>query len=107
MTRSDDAGGSIKITPDRLREVSPEFRKASHETGEMISRLNQTTSSLVSDMYSAHLMKSPQALDDLWNKWRDALSKLANAMETVANNLDTAADGYQHADENAMPHRAQ
>lgn len=97
-------GDFIAISPERLREVSPQFSTAAHDTSAMISQLNQTTTNLVSDMYSSQLLKSPDALDTLWNKWRQALTNLASSMQTVATNLDTAAASYQHTDQHAMPH---
>lgn len=99
-----DAGNTISVTLDRLRSVAPEFRMASQETFYQISTLNQVTSNLLNEMYSAQLTRSSQALDELWSKWRDALTNLAYSMETVANNLEIAAEGYQYTDQNVMPH---
>ncbi|GAC1344449.1 MAG: hypothetical protein NVSMB27_05440 [Ktedonobacteraceae bacterium] len=94
----------IKVTPERLWEVSPEFRRASQDTYNLVYTLDQATNSLVYEMYSAQLTRSPEALDSLWYKWHNALSNLAASMQTVADNLDAAAGGYENTDHNVMPY---
>ncbi len=58
-----DTGNTIGVTPDKLREVSPQFRRASQATYDLISSLDQATQSVLSDMYSAQLTHFPDALD--------------------------------------------
>jgi|GEM_PF-6713099 len=96
------ANDGINVTPDQLRSVSPRFRVASQDTLDLVSRLDGVTRDLLNDMYSAQLVRAPDALDTLWRRWYDSLITLSGAMQTVADNLDAAADGYQITDHNAM-----
>lgn len=97
-----DIGNSIGITPDRLREVAPEFRSAAQDTFTLISQLDYARSSLISELHGAQLSRSPDALEGLLYRWHDALTNLAHSMQIVANNLDVAANSYQTTDQNVM-----
>ena len=96
---TDNTGNSIKVTPDRLREVAPEFQRAAQETRDLLASLNQMARNLVYELYEARLTRSPEALDRIWNRWSSSISNLAGAMEAVANNLETSASSYEATDQ--------
>lgn len=94
--------GSIKVSPERLRETASVFHKASHDTFDLVNNLSGTAQQLINDMY-AELHHSPAALERLCNRWYNATTSLGDALLEVAHNLDTAASNYQSADQHAMP----
>ena len=95
---TDTGGNSIKVTPERLREVAPEFRRAAQETRDLLANLHQVARNLVYELYDARLTRSPDALDHIWNRWGSTITNLAGAMEAVANNLETSANNYEATD---------
>lgn len=96
---TDTTGNSIKVIPERLREVAPEFHRAAQETRDLLAGLNQMARNLVYELDEARLTRSPEALDRIWNRWSSAIDNLAGAMEAVANNLETSASSYEATDQ--------
>ena len=94
--------GFVGVTPDRLREVVPEFRLAAQDTLNLMEQLDYTTRFLIGELQGASLSRSPDALDGLWAKWRNALTNLSQSMQTVASNMEVAANTYQTTDQNVM-----
>lgn len=97
-----DGGDFINVSPERLRETSGTFYKASQETFNLLNTLQGDARQLVNEMYS-ELHQSPTALEQLCDRWSTATYSLGTALSQVAYNLGAAADGYQNADHNGMP----
>jgi WXG100 family type VII secretion target len=90
---------SFEVTPQRLQDTAPLFYKASQDTSDLVQQLNSETLKLINEMAS-ELSKSPNALENLSDRWRNAMWSLCTSLEKVGNNLDAAANGYHTTDHN-------
>jgi WXG100 family type VII secretion target len=92
-----DSNESFEVTPQRLRDTAPSFYKASQDTSDLVRHLNSITQQLIDDM-SSELSKSPDALERLADRWRNAMWSLCASLEKVGGNLDAAANKYHTTD---------
>lgn len=95
-------GNNIDVTPARLEEVASMFYTASRNTFTLLEDHTRLAQHLIDDMHS-ELRYSPDALQRLCYRWRDATISLANALEQVSKNLSAAAGDITYTDRKVMP----
>ncbi len=95
-------GTNIDVTPARLEDVASMFYAASQNTFTLLEDDTRLAQQLIDDMYS-ELRHSPNALQRLCNRWREATISLGNALEQVSKNLSAAANDVITTDQKVMP----
>ena len=67
------------------------------QASDLVMHLNSVTQQLIDDM-SSELSQSPDALQRLGDRYRNAMWSLCASLEKVGGNLDAAANKYHTTD---------
>ncbi len=95
----DNQNEVISVTAEQLITSAAAFLQASQGASAILTALNRATYQLVGEM-SGVLRLSPVAMEELQNRWSEALNSLSNSLTQMSDNLNKAANAYTGIDRN-------
>ena len=84
----------IVISPERVREVSNQFRTSGQQSQEIINKLDSTLNSLYSEWEG---MSEQRFMND-YNSSKVIMQKFTELMERISEELNTIAERFAVAD---------
>jgi len=85
----------IKITPDQVRQVGNQFKQASQQSNEMVSRLQNTMNSMEPEWEGLTKERFYQE----FQQWRTSMNQFVELLNGIGQQLDAIAARFEAADQ--------
>jgi len=85
----------IKVTPEQVREVAGQFKQASQQSQEMVSRLQSTMGSLQPEWEGL----TQQRFYGEYEQWRTSMNQFIQLLQSIGQQLDAIAARFAAADQ--------
>jgi len=85
----------IKITPDQVRQVGNQFKQASQQSNEMVSRLQNTMNSMEPEWGGLTKERFYQE----FQQWRTSMNQFVELLNGIGQQLDAIAARFEAADQ--------
>lgn len=85
----------IKITPDQIRQVGNQFKQASQQSNDMVSKLQSTMSGMEGEWEGL----TKQRFYQEFQQWRTSMNQFVELLNGIGQQLDTIAARFQAADQ--------
>ena len=85
----------IKITPEQVRQVGNQFKQASQQSNEMVSRLQNTMSGMEGDWEGM----TKQRFYQEFQQWRTSMNQFVELLNGIGQQLDAIAARFEAADQ--------
>ena len=85
----------IRVTPERVREVSQQFKSASGQSQELVSKLQSTINNLNSEWEG---MTQQKFYSDFQN-WQQNMRQFVELLNQISKQLDAIAQRFAQADQ--------
>ena len=85
----------IKITPGQVRNVANQFRQASHESSDIVNRLNSALGQLEPEWEGI----TKQRFWSEYQAWRNSMQQFIRLLESIGQQLDAIAARFASADQ--------
>ena len=84
----------IKVTPEQVRQVSGEFKRASGDSQQLVSRLQQAVNNLQPDWEG---MTQQKFYSD-FQQWQTSMRNFVELLNSISQQLDAIAARFEAAD---------
>jgi len=85
----------IKVTPEQVHEVANQFKQASQQSQDMVSRLQATMSSLQPEWEGM----TQQRFYAEYEQWKTSMGQFVQLLQSIGQQLDAIADRFAAADQ--------
>ena len=85
----------IKITPDQVRQVGSQFKQASQQSQEMVSRLQNTMNGMEPEWEGL----TKQRFYQEFQQWRTSMNQFVELLNGIGQQLDAIATRFEQADQ--------
>ena len=85
----------IKITPDQDRQVGSQFKQASQQSQEMVSRLQNTMNGMEPEWEGLTKERFYQE----YEQWRNSMNQFVELLNGIGQQLDAIAARFEAADQ--------
>lgn len=85
----------IKVTPDQVHQVASQFKNASSQTQDMVSRLQQTMDGLQAEWEGL----AQQRFYGDYQQWRTTMNSFVQLLGQISTQLDQIAERFAQADQ--------
>lgn len=85
----------IKITPDQVRQVGNQFKQASQQSQEMVSRLQNTMNGMEGEWEGL----TKQRFYQEFQQWRSSMNQFVELLNGIGQQLDSIAARFEAADQ--------
>ena len=85
----------IKITPDQVRQVGGQFKQASQQSQEMVSRLQNTMNGMEPEWEGLTKERFYQE----YEQWRSSMNQFVELLNGIGQQLDAIAARFEAADQ--------
>jgi len=85
----------IRISPDQVRQVGNQFKQASQQSREMVSRLENTVNSLEPEWEGLTKERFYQE----FQQWRTSMNQFVELLDGIGQQLDAIAARFEAADQ--------
>jgi len=84
----------IKVTPEQVRQVSGEFKRASGDSQQLVARLQQAVNNLQPDWEG---MTQQKFYSD-FQQWQTSMRNFVELLNSISQQLDAIAARFEAAD---------
>lgn len=84
----------IKVAPEQVKGVANQFKQASQQSQDMVSRLGQQMQSLQPDWEGM----TQQRFYGEYEQWKNQMQQFTQMLNSIGQQLDTIADRFAAAD---------
>lgn len=85
----------IKVTPEQVHEVANQFKQASQQSQDMVSRLQSTMNSLQPEWEGM----TQQRFYGEYEQWKTSMNQFVQLLQSIGQQLDAIADRFAAADQ--------
>lgn len=85
----------IRITPDQVRQVGSQFKQASQQSQEMVTRLQNTINGLEPEWEGLTKERFYQE----FQQWRTSMTQFVDLLNNIGQQLDAIATRFETADQ--------
>ena len=85
----------IKITPDQVRQVGNQFKQASQQSNDMVSKLQSTMSGMEGEWEGL----TKQRFYQEFQQWRTSMNQFVELLNGIGQQLDAIAARFEAADQ--------
>lgn len=85
----------IKVTPEQVHQVANQFKQASTQSQEMVSRLGSTMSGMQPEWEG---MTQQRFYSD-YEQWKTSMTQFVQLLNQIGTQLDAIADRFTAADQ--------
>jgi WXG100 family type VII secretion target len=85
----------IRVTPDQVRQVGGQFKQASTQSQEMVTRLQNTMTQLSPEWEGM----SQQRFFQQYEQWRTSMNNYVQMLQQISQELEAIAVRFEQADQ--------
>lgn len=84
----------IKITPEQIRQVASEFKGASNQSQEMVSRLSSTINGISPDWEGM----TKERFYNEFQQWQQSMRQFVELLQNIGQQMDAIATRFEQTD---------